>query len=47
MSSLRECIIGLSVTKKMELPALVGLHIKSNGNLPSGEKINEVMDELS
>ena len=45
MSSLRECIIGLSVTKKMQLPALVGLHIKSNGNLPSGEKINEVVSE--
>tara|TARA_Y100001970_G_scaffold95617_1_gene120421 strand:- start:1126 stop:2046 length:921 start_codon:yes stop_codon:yes gene_type:complete len=45
ISSLRECIIGLSVIKKMKLPALLGLHIKSNGNLPSGEKINEVVNE--
>ena len=43
MSSLRECEIGLSVTKKMNLPSLLGLHIKSNGKLPSGEGIHEVI----
>ena len=45
MSSLRECQIALSVTKKMRLPTLVGLHIKINSKLPSGENINEVVDE--
>ena len=45
MSSLRECHIALSVTSKMNIPTLVGLHIKSNGKLPSGENINEVIEE--
>ena len=41
ISSLRECEIALSVTTKMKLPALIGLHIKANGKLPSGEDIYE------
>ena len=45
MSSLRECQIALSITEKMRLPTLVGLHIKINGKLPSGEYISEVVDE--
>ncbi len=45
MSSLRECQIALSVTKKMKMPALVGLHIKADGKLPSGEKIYDVINE--
>ena len=45
MSSLRECQIALSVTKKMKIPALVGLHIKADGKLPSGEKIYDVINE--
>ena len=45
MSSLRECQIALSVTEKMKIPALVGLHIKANGKLPSGEKVYDVINE--
>ena len=45
MSSLRECQIALSVTEKMKIPALVGLHIKANGKLPSGEKVYDVISE--
>ncbi|MFL2543726.1 MAG: homocysteine S-methyltransferase family protein [Alphaproteobacteria bacterium] len=45
MSSLRECQIALSVTEKIKIPALVGLHIKADGKLPSGEKIYDVINE--
>ena len=45
MSSLRECQIALSVTEKMKIPSLVGLHIKADGKLPSGEKIYDVINE--
>ena len=45
MSSIRECQIGLSVTSKMNLPALVGLHVKSDGKLPSGESISQIAEE--
>ena len=38
----RECEIALNVTKKLNLPVLVGLHIKKNGKLPSNESISEV-----
>ncbi len=42
MSGSKECKIGLDVTEKFNLPALLGLHIKKNGKLPSGESITEV-----
>ena len=45
MSSLRECQIALSVTEKIKIPALVGLHIKANGKLPSDEKVYDVISE--
>ena len=44
MSSQKECEIALSVTEKMKIPTLVGLHIKADGRLPSGEKIHEVIN---
>ena len=44
MSSQKECQIALSVTEKIKKPALVGLHIKANGRLPSGEKVHEVIN---
>ncbi len=46
ISSFRECKIALSVTTKMRIPALVGLHIKTNGKLPSGEAIDELIKEF-
>ena len=42
MSGSKECEIALNVTKKLNLPVLVGLHIKKNGKLPSGESLIEV-----
>ena len=42
LSGSKECEIALNVTKKLNLPVLVGLHIKKNGKLPSGESIIEV-----
>ena len=39
----KECEIALNITEKLKLPVLVGLHIKKNGKLPSGETITEVV----
>tara|TARA_B100001123_G_scaffold231695_1_gene260296 strand:- start:1402 stop:1872 length:471 start_codon:yes stop_codon:yes gene_type:complete len=43
MCGSKECEIALNVTEKFNLPVLVGLHIKKNGKLPSGESITEVV----
>ncbi|MBI04210.1 MAG: homocysteine S-methyltransferase [Pelagibacteraceae bacterium] len=45
LSSLRECEIALKVTEKIEIPTLVGLHLKSDNFLPSGEKISTVVSK--
>ena len=43
LSSAREIEIALNITHEMKLPALIGLHLKTNGKLPSDETIEEVM----
>ena len=43
MSGSKECEIALNVTEKFNLPALIGLHVKKNGRLPSAESITEVV----
>mgnify|MGYP006094628699 CR=1 FL=1 len=43
LSSIKECDVALNVTEKLNLPALVGLHIKKNGKLPSNESISDVV----
>ena len=43
LSSCKECEIALNVTEKLNLPVLVGLHVKKNGKLPSNESISEVV----
>lgn len=43
MCGSKECEIALNVTEKFNLPVLIGLHIKKNGKLPSGESITEVV----
>jgi len=43
MSGSKECEIATNVTDKFNLPVLIGLHIKKNGRLPSGESITEVV----
>ena len=42
LSSIREIEIALSVVEKINLPVLVGLHIRENGKLASGETITSV-----
>jgi len=38
----KECEIALNVAEKINLPVLVGLHVKKNGKLPSNESVSEV-----
>jgi len=45
MCGSKECEIALNVTEKFNLPVLIGLHIKKNGKLPSGESITEVVEK--
>ena len=45
LSSSKECEIALNVTEKLNLPVLVGLHVKKNGKLPSNETISEVVNK--
>jgi len=42
LSSIREVEIALNVAEILNLPVLVGIHIKKNGKLPSGETITEM-----
>ena len=41
----KECELALNVTEKLNLPVLVGLHLKKNGKLPSNETLSEVVDK--
>jgi len=43
LSSSKELEVALNVTEKLNLPVLVGLHIKKNKKLPSNEKISDVV----
>ena len=43
MSSGLECEIALKVIETFNLPVLVGIHLRDNGLLPSGEKINDLV----
>ncbi len=45
LSSIREIEIALNVVEKMNLPVLVGVHIRSDGKLPSGETITEMVEK--
>ena len=44
MGSSTECKIALESINEYNLPVLVGLHIKDNGKLPSGENISQIVD---
>ena len=41
----KECEIALNVAEKLNIPVLVGLHVKKNGKLPSNESISEVVEK--
>ena len=43
MGSGKECEIALRAIKSFNLPVLVGVHIKKNGKLPSGENISDIV----
>jgi len=45
LSGSKECEIALNVVEKLNLPVLVGLHIKKNGKLPSNESISMVVEK--
>jgi len=45
LSSIREVEIALNVVEKMNQKALVGIHLKKDGKLPSGESITELFKE--
>ena len=45
LSSIKEVEIALNVAEKINLPVLVGLHIRENGKLSSGETITKVFEE--
>ena len=44
MASGLECKIAIDAIKELNLPVLVGVYIKDNGKLPSGENITEAFD---
>jgi len=43
MSSGLECKIALKVIETFNLPILVGIHLRDNGQLPSGEKVIDIV----
>jgi len=43
MSSGLECEIALKAIESYNLPVLVGIHLKDNGKLPSGEKVIDIV----
>jgi homocysteine S-methyltransferase len=45
LSSIREVEIALNVVEKMNQKVLVGIHIKKDGKLPSGENITELFKQ--
>ena len=45
LSSGMECHIALKAIKSFNLPVLVGIHLRDNGLLPSGEKINDIVQK--
>ena len=45
LSSIREIEIALNVVEKTNLPVLVGIHIRNNGKLSSGESITKIVEK--
>jgi len=46
MSSLKECILGINSIKSLKKDILIGIHIRKNGKLPSGENLLSVVKKL-
>ena len=47
ISSAKEIEAACEVTEKMNMPVLVGLHLKKNGKVASGESITEIVKKFS
>jgi len=45
LCSIKECEIALNVTEKLNLPVLIGVHIKKNTKLPSNESISKLVEK--
>ena len=45
LCGVKECKLAINVAEKMNLPVLVGLHVKKNGKLPSNESISELVEK--
>ena len=45
LCGIKEVEMALNVTEKLNLPVLIGLHIRKNCKLPSGESIKEVVEK--
>ena len=46
MSSLKECEIGIHSIRSLKKKFLIGIHVRENGRLPSGEKFIKVVKKL-
>ena len=46
LSSVREIEIAVNIIQRLNKPVLVGLHVKKNGKLPSGETITDVVKKF-
>ena len=46
LSSGLECQLALKAIKSFNLPVLVGIHLRDNGLLPSGEKISDIVQKV-
>jgi homocysteine S-methyltransferase len=46
MGSGAECEIALESIDKFNLAVLIGVHVKDNGKLPSGENITQIVDDF-
>ena len=47
LSSIREIEIALNVVQKLNLPVLLGIHIRDNGKLSSGETITKMFEKCN
>ena len=46
MSSLKECKLGIQSVTRLKKKILIGIHIRENGKLPSGEQFIDVVKKL-
>jgi Homocysteine/selenocysteine methylase (S-methylmethionine-dependent) len=47
LSSIKEIKVAIEVLNNFNKPILIGVHIKKNGKLPSGERISEIFKSIN